>query len=72
MACKTLFLGYLLSMILFVCLMGHDDLGSIDRKGKSLSHWAMESRRSYNKLVDELGISKGKSNLAIGSSKSFR
>ena len=47
--------------------MGHDDLGSIDRKGKSLSHWAMESSVNGNKFVDELRASKGKYNLAIRS-----
>ena len=47
--------------------MGHDDLGSIDRKGKYLSHWAMELSGNCNKFVDESRISKGKSNLAIGS-----
>ena len=49
--------------------MGHDDLGSIDRKGKSLSHWAVESSGNGNKFVYELGVSKGKSNLAIRSTK---
>ena len=52
--------------------MGHDDLGSIDRKGKSLSHWAMESSGNGNKFVDETGVSKGKSNLAFGLTKFFR
>ena len=52
--------------------MGHDDLGSIDRKGKSLSYWEMESSGNCNKFVDESGISKGKSNLASGSSRYFR
>ena len=56
-------------MSLFDCLVGHDDLGSIDRKGKYLSHWAMESSGSCNKFVDESWISKGKSNLASGSSR---
>ena len=60
-----------------VCLFGFgwldiNDLGSIDRKWKYLSHWAMESSVSCNKFVAELGISKGKSNLASGSTKSFR
>ena len=59
-------------MSLFDCLVGHDDLGSIDRKGKSLSHWAMESSGRCNKFVDESGISKGKSNFANGSTRSFR
>ena len=49
--------------------MGHDDLGSIDRKGKYLSHWAMHSSGNGNNFVNESGISKGKSNLAIGSKK---
>ena len=66
-SCKRLILGQLLSMSMFDCLVGHDDLGSIDRKGKSLSHWAMESSGSCNKFVDESGISKGKYNLASGS-----
>ena len=52
--------------------MGHDDLGSIDRKGKSLSHWEMESNGSVNKFVDKVGVSKGKSNLVVGLTKSFR
>ena len=52
--------------------MGHDDLGSIDRKGKYLIHWAMESNGNGNKLVDESGVSKGKSNLVVGLTKSFR
>ena len=52
--------------------MGHDDLGSIDRKEKFLSHWAMESRGICNKFVNGSGVSKGKSNLASGSTKSFR
>ena len=59
-------------MSLFDCLVGHDDLGSIDRKGKSLIHWETESSGSYNKFVYESGISKGKSNLASGSTRSFR
>ena len=59
-------------MSLFDCLVGHDDLGNIDIKGKSISHWAMESSGNCNKFVDESGISKGKSNLASGSTKSFR
>ena len=42
-------------------------LGKIDRKGKCLIHWAMESRRGHEKLINGYGISKGKSNLAIGS-----
>jgi len=56
-------------MSLFDCLVGHDDLGSIDRKGKSLSHWAMESNGNGNKVVDESGVSKRKYNLAIRSTK---
>ena len=59
-------------MNLFYCLVGHDDLGNIDRKGKSLSHWAMESSGICNKFVKGLGISKGKYNLASGSTNSFR
>ena len=55
-----------------ICLVGHDDLGSIDRKWKSLSHWAMESSGNCNKFVNESGVSKGKSNLASGTTKSFR
>ena len=39
-------------------------LGKIDRKGKCLIHWAMESRRGHDKLINGYGISKGKSNLA--------
>ena len=57
---------------MFDCLLGHDDLGSIDRKGKSLSHLAMESSGNDNKFVDESGVSKGKYNLAVGLKKSFR
>ena len=57
---------------MFDCLVGHDDLGSIDRKGKYLSHWAMESSGSCNKFTNGSGISKGKSNLAIGYTNSFR
>ena len=56
-------------MSLFDFLVGHDDLGSIDSKGKSLIHWKMESNGSCNKFVDESGISKGKYNLAVGSTK---
>ena len=59
-------------MSLFDCLVGHDDLGSIDRKGKSLSHWEMESSGSCNKFVNGSGVSKGKSDLASGSTRSFR
>ena len=54
-------------MSLFDCFVGHDDLGSIDRKEKSIIHWVMESSGNGNKFVDELGISKGKSNLVVGS-----
>ena len=67
-----LILGYLLSMSLFDCLVGHDDLGSIDRKGKFISHWAMESNRSHDRSINILEVSKGKSNLANGSSRSCR
>ena len=42
-------------------------LGKIDRKGKCMIHWAMESRRGHNKLINGYGIPKGKSNLATGS-----
>ena len=59
-------------MSLFDCLVGHDDLDSIYRKGKSLSHWAMESSGSCKKFVNRSGVSEGKSNLASGSTKSFR
>ena len=59
-------------MSLFDFLVEHDDLGSIDRKGKSLSHRKMESNRSYDKSVNRSEVSKGKSNLASGSTKSFR
>ena len=59
-------------MSLFDCLVGHDDLGSIDRKGKSLSHWAMESSGSCKRFVNRSGVSEGKSNLASGSTKFFR
>ena len=58
-------------MSLFDCLVGHDDLGSIDRKGKYLSHWAIESSGSCNKFVKGSGVSKGKSNLASGSTQSL-
>ena len=57
---------------MFVCLVGHDNLGSIDRKRKSLSYWAMESNGSCNKFLKGSEVSKGKSNLASGSSRSFR
>ena len=59
-------------MSLFHFLVGHDDLGSIDRRGKSLNHWAMESSGSCNKFVNGSGVSKGKSNLASGSTRFFR
>ena len=42
-------------------------LGKIYRTEKYLVHWAMESRRGYNKLINGYGILKGKSNLATGS-----
>ena len=59
-------------MSLFDCLVGHNDLGNIDRKGKSLSHWAVESSGSCNMFVNGSRVSKGKSNLVSGSTKSFR
>ena len=34
---------------------------------KHLVHWAMESRKGHIKLIKGYGISKGKSNLAVGS-----
>ena len=49
-----------------------NDLGSIDRKGKYQSHWEMESSGNCNKFVNGSGVSKGKSNLASGSTRSFR
>ena len=60
---------------LFVCLFGwvgmiHQSmkfLGKIYRTEKYLVHWAMESRKGHNKLINGYGISKGKSNLAAGS-----
>ena len=42
-------------------------LGKIDRKGKCQFYWAMESKRSHEKLINGYGISKGKYNLATGS-----
>ena len=42
-------------------------LGNIYRKEKHLVHWAMESRRGHNILINGYGISEGKSNLATGS-----
>ena len=42
-------------------------LGKIDRKRKCQLHWAMESKRGHEKLINGYGISKGKSNLATGS-----
>ena len=53
-------------------MVGHDDLASIDRKGKSISHWAMDSSGSCNNFVNGSGVSKGKYNLASGSTASFR
>ena len=52
--------------------MGQDDLGNINRKGKSLSHWAMDWSGNDNKFVDESGVSKCKYNLDVGLKKSFR
>ena len=42
-------------------------LGKIDRKGKCLIHWVMESKGGHNILINGYGISEGKSNLATGS-----
>ena len=57
---------------LFVCLVeliqqNIKGLGKIDRKGKCQFHWAMESKIGNEKLINGYGISKGKSNLAVGS-----
>ena len=62
-------------MQVFVCLFGWIELiqqnmkglGKIYRTEKYLVHWAMESRKGHNKLINGYGISKGKFNLAIGS-----
>ena len=42
-------------------------LGKIYRKEKNLVHWEMESKRGHDKFINGYGISKGKSNLAVGS-----
>ena len=42
-------------------------LGKIGRKEKCQIHWVMNSRRSYEKLINGYGISKGKFNLATRS-----
>ena len=42
-------------------------LGKIHRMEKHLVHWAMESRRDHNILINGYGISEGKSNLATRS-----
>ena len=39
------------------------DLGKINRMEKHLVHWAMESKRGHNTLINGYGISEGKSNL---------
>ena len=60
---------------MFVCLVGwieliqqnRKGLGKIHRMEKHLVHWAMESRKGHNKLINGYGISEGKSNLATGS-----
>ena len=57
---------------LFIFLVGLipqniKDLGKIYRTKKHLVHWAMESRRGHNILINGYGISEGKSNLATGS-----
>ena len=56
---------------LFVCLVeliqqNMKGLGKAGRKEYQF-HWAMESKRGYDKLINGYGISKGKSNLATGS-----
>ena len=35
------------------------DLGKIYRMEKHLVHWAMESKRGYDKIINGYGISKG-------------
>ena len=57
---------------LFICLVeliqqNLKGLEKIDRKGKCQLHWEIESKRGHDKLINGYGISKGKSNLAIGS-----
>ena len=57
---------------LFFCLVGliqqnMKGLGKIYRMEKHLVHWEMESKRGHKILINGYGISKGKSNLAIGS-----
>ena len=43
------------------------DLGKIYSMEKHLVHWAIESKRGHNILINGYGISEGKSNLATGS-----
>ena len=57
---------------LIVCLVeliqqNMKDLGKVGRKRKQKLHWAMESKRDHDKLINGYGISEGKSNLATGS-----
>ena len=59
-------------MQVFVCLVeliqqNIKGLGNIYRTLKYMFHWEMESKRGHNTLINEYGISKGKSNLAAGS-----
>ena len=59
-------------MCLFFCLVGlaqqnMKGLGKTYRMEEHLVHWAMESRRGHNILINGYGISEGKSNLATGS-----
>ena len=42
-------------------------LGKVGRKKEYQFHWAVESKRGYEKLIIGYGISKGKSNLDTGS-----
>ena len=42
-------------------------LGKAGRKEEYQFHWAMESKRGYDKLINGYGISNGNFNLAIGS-----
>ena len=58
--------------LFIVCLVGliqqnMKDLGKIYRMEKHLVHWAMESKRGHNILINGYGISEGKFNLAAGS-----
>ena len=60
--CKCLFV-FLVELI----QQNMKGLGKIHRMEKHLIHWAMESRKCHNKLINGYGISKGKSNLAARS-----